>query len=121
MLLLFGTKDFCCKMHAVVYMMDLHIASAGLCCLHLDGYGAIVQLTLMVSLCMQAIFHGKPVVAMPYFGDQPSNADKMVAKVIPSHPLQWGMQSLCCMSGLRMIVWLANSSCHRREHKCGPT
>ena len=30
---------------------------------------------------MQAIYHGKPVVAMPFFGDQPNNADKMVAKV----------------------------------------
>ena len=47
-----------------------------------------MQLALTASLCMQAIFHGKPVVAMPYFGDQPSNADRMVAKVIPSHPLQ---------------------------------
>jgi len=30
---------------------------------------------------MQAIYHGKPVVAMPFFGDQPNNADKMTAKV----------------------------------------
>lgn len=30
---------------------------------------------------MQAIYHGKPVVAMPFFGDQPNNADKMIAKV----------------------------------------
>lgn len=30
---------------------------------------------------MQAIYHGKPVVAMPFFGDQLNNADKMVSKV----------------------------------------
>ena len=29
---------------------------------------------------MQAIYHGKPVIAMPFFGDQQNNADKMVAK-----------------------------------------
>lgn len=30
---------------------------------------------------MQAVYHGKPVLAMPFFGDQPNNADKMVSKV----------------------------------------
>ncbi len=30
---------------------------------------------------VQAIYHGKPVVAMPFFGDQPDNADRVVAKV----------------------------------------
>ena len=33
---------------------------------------------------LQAIYHGKPVVAMPIFGDQPTNADRVVAKVTPS-------------------------------------
>lgn len=39
---------------------------------------------LMLSsghLVMQAIYHGKPIVGMPFFGDQPSNADRVVAKV----------------------------------------
>lgn len=31
--------------------------------------------------CEQALYHGKPVIAMPFFGDQPSNADRVVAKV----------------------------------------
>lgn len=30
---------------------------------------------------MQAIYHGKPIVAMPFFADQLPNADKVVAKV----------------------------------------
>ena len=39
---------------------------------------------LMLSngfVVMQAIYHGKPIVGMPFFGDQPSNADRVVAKV----------------------------------------
>ena len=31
---------------------------------------------------MQAIYHGKPIVGMPFFGDQSTNADRVVAKVI---------------------------------------
>ena len=69
---------------------------------YLDG--AVMKLTLMGSLCMQAIFHGKPVVAMPYFGDQPSNADRMVAKVIPSQSLRQRLQSWCSRSGLRKLA-----------------
>ena len=34
-----------------------------------------------VPCLLQAIYHGKPVVAMPMLGDQASNADKVVAKV----------------------------------------
>ena len=30
---------------------------------------------------VQAIYHGKPIVGMPFFGDQMTNADKVVAKV----------------------------------------
>lgn len=30
---------------------------------------------------VQAIYHGKPIVGMPFFGDQPNNADRVVAKV----------------------------------------
>lgn len=31
--------------------------------------------------CLQAMYHGKPVLAVPFFGDQLSNADRVVAKV----------------------------------------
>ena len=30
---------------------------------------------------LQALYHGKPIVAMPFFADQLPNADKVVAKV----------------------------------------
>lgn len=30
---------------------------------------------------LQALFHGKPIVAMPFFADQLPNAEKVVAKV----------------------------------------
>jgi len=30
---------------------------------------------------VQAIYHGKPIIGMPFFGDQMTNADKVVAKV----------------------------------------
>jgi UDP:flavonoid glycosyltransferase YjiC (YdhE family) len=29
----------------------------------------------------QAAYHGVPVIGLPFFGDQPGNADKAVAKV----------------------------------------
>ena len=29
---------------------------------------------------MQAIYHGKPIVALPFFGDQSNNADKLINK-----------------------------------------
>ncbi len=29
----------------------------------------------------QAAYHGVPIIALPFFGDQPGNADKAVAKV----------------------------------------
>ena len=29
---------------------------------------------------MQAIYHGKPIVALPFFGDQSNNADKIINK-----------------------------------------
>ena len=32
-------------------------------------------------LVLQALYHGKPIVAMPFFADQLPNADKVVAKV----------------------------------------
>ncbi len=36
----------------------------------------------MGRLCArQAAYHGVPVVGLPFFGDQPGNADKAVAKV----------------------------------------
>lgn len=31
----------------------------------------------------QAAYHGVPIVGLPFFGDQPGNADKAVAKVLP--------------------------------------
>lgn len=30
--------------------------------------------------CLQAIYHGKPIVALPFFGDQSNNADKLINK-----------------------------------------
>ena len=33
------------------------------------------------TYCLQAAYHGQPIVALPCFGDQFSNADKVVAKV----------------------------------------
>ena len=29
----------------------------------------------------QAVYHGVPIVAMPFFGDQPMNAQKVISKV----------------------------------------
>lgn len=44
----------------------------------------------------QAIYHGKPIVGMPFQGDQPSNADRVVAKA--------SMQRLsCCRAAARCI------------------
>ena len=55
---------------------------------------------------MQAIYHGKPVVAMPFFGDQPNNADKMVAKVgFPRHcmkTLHLAPSRACCLLGFKV-------------------
>lgn len=43
---------------------------------------AVLQFSCSHMPCLlQAIYHGKPVVGMPLFGDQPSNADRVVAKV----------------------------------------
>ncbi|CAK0786592.1 hypothetical protein CVIRNUC_009806 [Coccomyxa viridis] len=33
-----------------------------------------------INSMYEAIYHGKPIVGMPFFGDQPSNADRVVAK-----------------------------------------
>ena len=53
---------------------------------------------------MQAIYHGKPVIAMPFFGDQLNNADKMVSKVGQARPPHsW--------SGLLMDVSLWTRHC----------
>ena len=30
--------------------------------------------------CLQAIYHGKPIIALPFFGDQSGNADKLINK-----------------------------------------
>ncbi len=36
---------------------------------------------------MQAAYHGVPIVALPFFADQPANADKAVARVcLALHP-----------------------------------
>ena len=40
-----------------------------------------LHLPCMTLRALQAIYHAKPVLAMPFFGDQPSNADRIVAKV----------------------------------------
>lgn len=29
----------------------------------------------------QAVYHGVPIIAMPFFGDQPMNAQKVISKV----------------------------------------
>ncbi len=34
----------------------------------------------------QAAYHGVPVVALPFFGDQPSNAGQAVARVCNLNP-----------------------------------
>ena len=54
---------------------------------------------------VQAVYHGKPVVGMPFFGDQPSNADRVVAKVM--HILYTNSGSCCssfCGSFMRLIL-----------------
>lgn len=44
------------------------------CAAHCTGFAC-------VRCSVQAIYHGKPIVAMPFFADQLTNADKVVAKV----------------------------------------
>jgi glucuronosyltransferase len=34
-----------------------------------------------VNSMYEALWHGKPLLGLPFFGDQPSNADRVVAKV----------------------------------------
>ena len=48
-------------------------------CLQLDRHSLAMN---HPSSIVQAIYHGKPIVGMPFFGDQPTNADRVVAKVI---------------------------------------
>ena len=38
---------------------------------------------------LQALFHGKPIVAMPFFADQLPNAEKVVAKVRQYATYSW--------------------------------
>jgi UDP:flavonoid glycosyltransferase YjiC (YdhE family) len=36
---------------------------------------------LDITFVMQAIYHGKPMIAMPVFADQPYTANRIVGKV----------------------------------------
>ena len=58
------------------------------------------------DVAVQAIYHGKPIVAMPFFGDQLNNADKMVSRVGHGSP----HLTLCSML-LNSIVLEILSSC----------
>ena len=42
-----------------------------------------------VSGCLQAIYHAKPIISLPFFGDQSGNADKLINRVslLMPHPL----------------------------------
>jgi hypothetical protein len=54
-----------------------------------------------VSACCvaQAIYHGKPIVGMPFQGDQPSNADRVVAKASVKHLLSCQAAATCIYIG----------------------
>lgn len=53
----------------------------------------------MVHDPLQAAYHGVPIVALPFFADQPANADKAVARVRR-------LQSPFCLSLRRMLhLW----------------
>lgn len=51
---------------------------------------------------LQALYHGKPIVAMPFFADQLPNADKVVAKVSGSPNAQRDFLPALC-TGLTTV------------------
>ena len=68
----------CCKRAEAMHIVDIMyektrdgplLEGGGLCIPYSDAH------------LLQALYHGKPIVAMPFFADQLPNADKVVAKV----------------------------------------
>lgn len=50
------------------------------------GSGTRGRITNEMSSMSQAAYHGVPVAALPFFGDQPGNAGQAVARVWTSYP-----------------------------------
>lgn len=62
---------------------------------------------------LQSAYHGVPIVALPFFADQPDNAGKVVAKV-SGKAYEWALtmsMSMTCMIASLLRTFLACATC----------